>query len=402
MHCSKALKGATVKLPNTVMMHEGLTVAIFHLRYGIPIHFVYNMQWKSIEKYGLSYGELNYFYIDSGKLVYEHPSMTRHQRKKVQADLKDHQPINEEVALELQKLKDSMFLPLGSTNHSIQVVSNTAIQELYPIHSDVLSCLKSPLNILVDGRRKLAELAVLSPGSCSNKQMLKIVNTIRSSELDTCTSLLGGFMHQTVVNIPLTSNRQSQVFANGKNVMVKTPASIGVWALFSLDYDRVQTILSECHDEQLLIKLFDYVKGISGISLESELDESYFNPYAAKLQFIVQGMAKTVTCDTQHVSYSLERQLVELCNEQNIHATIPLSIITGKWSTLFRGKTLSLVCHNYRLLIAHWLKWALMIHNLREELAKYTAVGVVGLVNSGKSKLVNTLFGIKVYIAISI
>ena len=37
-----------------------------------------------------------------------------------------------------------------------------------------------------------------------------------------------------------------------------------------------------------------------------------------------------------------------------------------------------------------------MVHNLREELAKYTAVGVAGLVNSGKSNLVNSLFGIQV------
>ena len=107
-------------------------------------------------------------------------------------------------------------------------------------------------------------------------------------------------------------------------------------------------------------------------------------------------MTKTVTCNTQRVSYSLERQLVELCRERNINAETSLSTITGKWSVLFKGYTLSLVHHRCRLLIARWLKWALMIHNLREELAKYTAVGVVGLVNSGKSKLVNTLFGIEV------
>ena len=37
-----------------------------------------------------------------------------------------------------------------------------------------------------------------------------------------------------------------------------------------------------------------------------------------------------------------------------------------------------------------------MIHRLCEELARYTTVGVVGLVNSGKSLLVRTLFDIKV------
>ena len=61
---------------------------------------------------------------------------------------------------------------------------------------------------------------------------------------------------------------------------------------------------------------------------------------------------------------------------------------------------MSFVALSHRPLIARWLKWALMVHKLREELAKYTAVGVAGLVNSGKSILVNTVFGIKVYTSI--
>ena len=68
----------------------------------------------------------------------------------------------------------------------------------------------------------------------------------------------------------------------------------------------------------------------------------------------------------------------------------------GQWGKLFEDNILSLVALSHRPLIARWLKWALMVHNLREELARYMAVGVVGLVNSGKSRLVNTLFGIKV------
>ena len=113
-------------------------------------------------------------------------------------------------------------------------------------------------------------------------------------------------------------------------------------------------------------------------------------------------LSQLMSRSAQNVSYSLERQLIELCNDRNISAAIPLSDITGKWSVLFKDNILSSVHHRSRLLLARWLKWALMIHNLREELAKYTAVGVVGLVNSGKSKLVNTLFGIKVTVKLSI
>ena len=126
------------------------------------------------------------------------------------------------------------------------------------------------------------------------------------------------------------------------------------------------------------------------------VSEAEGNQYAAKLQFIVQGIRKTVTCNTQYISYSLERQLSELCEERMIDALFPLDKLVGQWGVLLKENILSLVAISHRPLIARWLKWALMVHNLREELAKYTAVGVVVLVNSGKSRLVNTLFGIKV------
>ena len=138
------------------------------------------------------------------------------------------------------------------------------------------------------------------------------------------------------------------------------------------------------------MKIEDYIKGMSG---EAPTDSRY----AAKLQFMVQGMRKTVTCNSQYISYSFERQLVAVCKERKIDASIPLDILVKKWCGLFRDNTLSLVREGYRPLIARWLKWALMIHNLREKLAKYTSIGVVGLVNSGKSKLINTLFGIQVW-----
>ena len=111
---------------------------------------------------------------------------------------------------------------------------------------------------------------------------------------------------------------------------------------------------------------------------------------------MVQGLDKTVSCNSHYISYSLERQLVILCDKLNISASTPTEKIVKKWNTLFKDNVLSLVVMSHRPLIARWMRWALMVHNLLEELAKYTAVGVVGLVNSGKSKLVGNLFGIQV------
>ena len=409
MQCSMALKAHNLKIPETWLMDCGLTEAVYRLKYGIPMHLLSSMQVKASEKFqmvSISKGIPDQtVYMDSGKLVYElntylpGTQLPLHQPIKVQVDEKNlNMTVNEQIADELKQFQRTKLQNFKTKVtylfdvEDIPLVSTTNIEDLYPIHDHGSSSLNSPISILGTGRKQLTELSMKSSQSYSNQLMLNTVNTILQNNLDTCTSLLGGFMHQRLVDIVLSSNRPSQKSASV--FYVSAAASVGVWALFSLNYSQVQPILAQCQGEQLLVKLFDHVKDISGISHEP--DESEFNPYAAKLQFIAQGMTKTVTCNTQHVSYSLERQLVDLCKEQSITTATSISTIMGKWSVLFKEKTLSLVHYKCRLLIARWLKWALMIHNLREELAKYTAVGVVGLVNSGKSKLISTLFGIEV------
>ena len=403
VQCLGALKKDSTKIPKTSMMYNGLREAGYRLEYGIPSELLHSMELEATEiSFGGS-GSMNVsesVYTDSGKFVYEsYSSIPGSKPIKLQTDMKGFKvPFSKQIVEDMKHLAKTLFPQMTSgsglvtSGIEMDMVSNANIEDLYPISSEDDSGLKSPLDILISGRRRLTQLSSMKLSeSCSNQEMLRMVNTIRHDELDTCTSLLGSFMHQGSVLISLSSRKHPQ-----SDICVRAPASVGVWALFSLDYRHIKPILSKCQGEQLFIKLFDHVKGISGISQES--DERRFNPYAAKLQFIVQGMTKTVTMShsAQNVSYSLERQLVVLCNDRNISATIPLSDITGKWSVLFKENILSLVHHTHRPLIARWLKWALLIHNLREELAKYTAVGVVGLVNSGKSKLVNTLFEIKV------
>lgn len=118
--------------------------------------------------------------------------------------------------------------------------------------------------------------------------------------------------------------------------------------------------------------------------------------YAGKLQFLLQGMVKTVSCNSRYISYSLEQQLKEQCTKLGIDASTDLETLIDKWDTFFKQDLLSLVTFQSRGLVARWLKWSLLIHNLREELAKCTSVGIVGLVNSGKSVLVSSLFNIPV------
>ena len=306
---------------------------------------------------------------------------------------------NEKVFSNLLKLFQKLC-----ANPITEIVCGLNIELLYPIQSKTPlqenSQLISPLCILANGRKELSKLTrkaqqELGPAKAQqtrkyNQQMLKTVNDIRSKDIDLCTSLLGGFMDQQDIDISLQRPQKEP----SDVVNLYATASVGVWALFSLDYSHVQPLLAKCRGDQLLVKIFDYVQSIAGVLPTA--DDSDSGPYAAKLQFMVQGMTKTVTCNTQLISYSLERQLVDLCKEKDINTAMSLTSLIRGWSKLFKQTTLSLVSEVDRPLIARWLKWALMVHNLREELAKYTAIGVAGLVNSGKSKIVNTLFGIKV------
>ena len=321
------------------------------------------------------------------------------------ADETNEKKIWEEPVTQLRKLRDVVT---EQELHKRPLLSEVNVDFFYHINvgtKDGQGGLCSPINILKEGRNRLSHLfatvqsldpldfAGKSETKRSNLQMLETVNYIRKYDLATCASLLDGFMYQQEINIPLVKTHREP--SNCLDLVAA--ASVGVWALFSLKYSDIQPILAQCRGEQLLVKILEYVETVSGVQSVNAPDEES-GPYAAKVQFMVQGLqkAETVTCNRQYISYSLERQLVELCHERKIDASIPLVRLTKRWNTIFKDTTFSLVAPSHRSLIARWMKWALMVHNLREELAKYTSVGVVGLVNSGKSKLVNALFGTKV------
>ena len=272
------------------------------------------------------------------------------------------------------------------------------IDLLYPLTgSDIIQC---PLDILIFGRKLLSKLVdqmsdqqpptaseVNSLSQLCNTQMLHTINEIRHHHVRLCTSLLGSFMEEQM-QVPLkrTSFDTAQAIFSAVSV-----AAMGVWALFNLSFQDVNSLLSGMPNMQLFVQVKEYIRGMfseNTINLDRE--------YAGKLQFMVQGLDKTVSCNSHYISYSLERQLVLLCDKLNISANTSTERIVDGWDTVFKDNVLAVVAISHRPLIARWMRWALMVHNLREELAKYTAIGVVGLVNSGKSKLVNSLFGIQV------
>ena len=296
-----------------------------------------------------------------------------------------------------------------ATDKQLDAICGLSLQSVYPITSSgPTNSLKSPLEILSEGRKKLSWLAQRaihgqtkveglsttdesdkSLSSLYNAKMLKVVNDIRANELKVCTSLLGAFMEEQIC-VPLM--KSSINTANILNLVVSA-AAVGVWALFSLSLGNIQTLLASIPSRSLFVEVTKYIRGIF-----KEETVNADETYAGKLQFMVQGLDETVSCNSHYISYSLERQLIELCKKLKISRSTPLDTLIKEWDSIFKDDVLSLVVPSYRSLIARWLKWALMVHHLREELAKYTAVGVIGLVNSGKSLLVSSLFNIQVLV----
>ena len=418
--CSKALISSQLVLPPSLLMGQGLGGAWRRVSFGIPPHVsskISRKAWKYVSGSILGVSS-DIKLVSDDKLQYviypQLPGQVSTCNSPIAMGTESLvgitiTPVNKEAGEYLREMNETVAVQFEQQQllGGCKVVCGLNIDLMYPItipaqqHKDVL---KSPVDILSAGRKELASLARVVQEELEahptpvdqlhqrrqyNKQMLETVNRIRREDLATCTSLLGGFMEQQEIVIPLVKSRKDQSAA----VKLSAEATVGVWALFSLKYSDIQPILTQCRGDQLLVKITDYVK--AAVSAQAGADDSQ---YAAKLQFLVQGMTKTVTCNSQYISYSLEHQLTQLCEELKIDATIPLDTLLVKWGKLFKEKTLSLVARSHRPLMARWLKWALMVHNLREELAKYTAVGVAGLVNSGKSKLVNTIFGIQVHI----
>ncbi len=307
-----------------------------------------------------------------------------------------------DYSAELNCLLDITDNVMRQTNR-YNAICGINLDSAYPLNVDDLKAnkgpLHSPLQILQDGRKKIKGLVKLSieeseqsqnPQKLTqlyNSKMLEIVNNIRKNEVEVCSLLLGAFMEEQI-RLPLIKTSFDTARALG---IVTSVAAIGIWALYSLTFGDVQAVIDSIPSRSLLVEVKDYIKGVFKQDTATA-DENY----AGKLQFMVQGMKNTVSCNSHFVSYSLERQLIELCKTLSIDATTPLETLIRNWDEIFKDNVMSLVIPSFRSLVARWLKWALMVHHLREELARYTAVGVVGLVNSGKSSLVSTLFNIKV------
>ena len=303
-----------------------------------------------------------------------------------------------------QKTLFNIFLRVASKSRcerSSKLICGQNIGEIYPVdfshHPEPCETpLKSLPQILHDAREKLTNLSfahndkrasigdILSP----NGEMLQLVNGIIENDLEPCVSMLGGFMEQQI-RIPLVNNPKDTAEAF---VSAETSGAVGVWALFALGRTDIESILCNQGSQTFVVQIAQFIQGVLNEAVKPKRIRRPVSSYDGKLQFLLQGLTDTVSCSSHYISYTLERELVQLCSNFKITPLSKVDELTSNWDMKFKETALALVPISHRPLVARWIIWALNIHQLREGLAKYISIGVIGLVNSGKSTLVKKLF----------
>jgi len=268
-------------------------------------------------------------------------------------------------------------------------ISSVSLHYLFSKYSEY-----APLKLLEEGRRELTQSQT---------------NALSSCQLNAVTAIIVAFM-QEHVRVPLGDSvvslwKISKLHVQLLPSFIKYSVHFIRKARESGDdqvHDEEHNEFGESGDDQLYDEEEVYnVKGWDQLS--NCLHESLYknstlavDSYVSRLQFLATGVGNAFCLSEQCKEYFLEAQLMHKCQQLTITGATPTETIVSKWDKLFKRTALFSVAKSFRPLVARWIRWSLMIHNFRNELAKLTAVGVVGLVNSGKSQLVNKLFQIKV------
>ena len=427
LECAKAIVAAQPKIPPSLMMFAGAQRAVLRMRTGVPAQItdilidvltrgiISSRRCVGMPIISISAPKHNQIKVTVSTPVGFAPQSYSDIIQRNVPELiwdtiestEDLPPLPPELNATIAthpKLADRLdkyAVPLSISEKVCNLISNLSIEHVYPVDSHRryathISTLQSPLEVLRDAREKITSFIEdsqqedhnTSQGTqSSNEQMLTLVRDINEHILAICAALLGAFMEQQI-RIPLI---KSEIGTAGVLSEMTSPVAMGVWALFSMGFEELQDKLSSLQGDPLFVEIADYISGVLSDNLQKPSHRS--SKYDGKLQFLLQGIKRTVSCSSQYISYSLEHQL---CSNLKFDKGTTIKKLIDSWDEIFHGDALSLVAKSHRPLIARWLKWAILIHDLRESLAKYTCVGVTGLVNSGKSQLVSRLFGVQV------
>ena len=297
-------------------------------------------------------------------------------------DAKDVMRVQQFLQKERKRIKNHM-----QKSRCFPVLSEENIRKI--LHA---SPWEDPVKFLDDANKDLHDMASSegtdvksgdAPDIGTTEKLLALMR--RLTHFSYCLGkILDSFM-SAQVQVPFS---HGQLPEDTARALESTGVAVGVWYLIGLSFVDMKRIVQY---KKLVIDVASYLGKFLG------QEESAMKGYTNKIGFICQAMTNRVSCSAQYVGYSLERQLNELCSECGISLSTSVERICQKWDEFFGERILSLIPKPYHPLIARWIRWTLAIYQLRETLASYTTIATIGLLNSGKSTLVNSLFGQKVH-----
>ena len=250
-----------------------------------------------------------------------------------------------------------------------------------------VTSVKSPISVLIEGRAVLQKAsdgtttALPSNESEGTKigsysRTMSIIRSARGIHFDFCIRVLCDFMYQ-YVRVPLTE-------VNPMNRWNHLRHQVAPYSdIFKSDYEFWESMLKRCQ---------------RAIAKDSRVIE---HEYHEKLKFLVTSIEPDCDAHITHSSskysmYILEKKLQELCTLRKVTKDMSIDQMVRGWQLIFSSCPLATVASSHRNLIGRWIKWSLMLHELRTKLENHITIAIAGLVNSGKTKLVGNLFGFEV------
>ena len=289
-----------------------------------------------------------------------------------------------EDSIYLRKMVQDSLKQVNSLSE-VEAVSNKSAADLYNLaHPMCISAskqesrnLKSPITVIVDARKALNQS---NDGSALQEtdfyeKTLKVLHNARFVQIDLCINILCGFIYQHV-QVPFTE-------VNPMNIWKRLLYLVAPYSdVFKKDSDFWTSMLKRCQ---------------RAIAKGSEVAERTYN---GKLKFLVTNIDPEAKAQTTPAAseYTLEKKLKELCSSRGIVVETSVDQMIHAWETHFKDCHMASVVPSHRALISRWIKWSLMIHELRLTLENHITIAIPGLVNSGKTQLIRSLFGFNVRI----
>ena len=388
--CMQVIKQLNAEFPFSLMMYASLFVRAFKIQHqeqlqeSIGSEFIDEQPFEvcayfmwSKAKCAIKKGIPPKATVDSfSREIFMDPYMFR------------SQDLSNEDFLDLRKMVQDSLEKINSLLE-VEAVSNKSAADLYNMNycnagpsstSEQNFSLASPIEALNNGREKLHQNFYESAPKEPISEVINMIKSIRKTHLDFCIRVLCGFVCPHV-QVPFTETNQMTFW---KRLCYRIAPYSDV---FKDDSDFWVSFLKRCK---------------SAIAKKSQITK---RAYKGKLDFLVSNMIDSVSgaedhtavTSTEYSMYMLEKKVEKFCSERRIGREVSIDQMVHEWQNIFKDcRNMMKIASSHRSLVSRWIKWSLMIHELRLTLENHITIAITGLVNSGKTQLIRSLFGLDV------